>query len=129
MNIAEAIISRIIQDGSVSLTQLEQRAQDRAVSLSDLYTALDKVHRDKRVKRGVRKGEVYYEPASPPKTPVDHLKWVREHYPYPDNFIMPWPEWDLSWMFLKTKEERDAFLVEMKGRQAVYNKKRYEKAK
>lgn len=124
------IINRILLDEGVSLSQLEAKATLKGVPLNDLYTALDKVHRDKRIKRGVRGGVVYYEPAPPPKTPTDHLKWVRENYPYPSRdgvpaFVMPWPEWDLGFMFLKTKEERDLFMVEMKGRQAVYNKKRY----
>lgn len=134
MNIPEAIIARILQDKSVTLTQLEQLASKRAVSLSDLYVALDKVARDKRIKRGVRRGEVYYEPAPPPKTPTDHLKWVRENYPRPGQngvpeFVMPWIEWDLGFMFLKTKEERDLFISQMKGRPMMYTKKKYAQEK
>ena len=125
MNIAEAIISRILTDQSVTLTQLEQRATERAVSLSDLYVALDKVHRDKRIKRGVRQGEVYYEPAPPPKTPTDHLTWLRQNYPPMDstNDGSGIDLGDLSWMFLKTKEERDAFKTEMSGKPVGYNKR------
>lgn len=108
MDIAESIISRIIQDKSVTLTQLEQRAQDRAVSLSDLYAALDKVSRDKRIKRGVRQGDVYYEPAPAPKAPTDHLAWVRDNYvrmtPETSADHPAFADLDYSFLFLKPDE-------------------------
>lgn len=87
MNIPEAIIARILQDKSVTLTELEQLASKRAVSLSDLYAALDKVHRDKRIKRGVKGGEVYYIPTPPKAAAPDHQAFVRNNYPpmTPDN--------------------------------------------
>jgi len=138
MNIPEAIIARILQDKSVTLTQLEQLAHKRAVSLSELYTALEKVSRDKRIKQGVRKGEVYYEPAPPKKTPVDHLKWVRENYPDTSDITatgMPIPFYDPKYdgpspvygmehtLFVKKKNEELKRKVE--GDSRVYNKKRY----
>jgi hypothetical protein len=83
--LSNLIINRILQDGEVTLAQLEQRAQERAVSLSDLYQALTVVHRDKRIKRGVRQGEIVYTKATPPKSPTDHTAWVRTHYPKMDS--------------------------------------------
>jgi hypothetical protein len=138
MELHTLIINRILLDEGVSLSELEAKAETKGVCLQDLYTALDKVHKDKRIKRTVKGGEIHYTVAPPPKTPVDHFKWVRENYIRPHHCehqmeytdcesCKPFPHWDLSWMFLKTKEERDAFMVEMKGRQAVYNKKRYER--
>lgn len=127
MNIPEAIIARILQDKSVTLTELEQLATRRAVLLSDLYAALDKVHRDKRIKRGVRQGEVYYEPAPAPKTPTDHLAWSRHNYPrMTEETDGSGIDIDYSFLFLKTKEERDLFISQMSGRPIQYNRKHYE---
>lgn len=124
----ELIITRILNRGVVTLSELETRSKERGLSLSDLYAALDKVSRDKRIKRGVRQGDVYYEPASAAKAPTDHLAWVRQWYidnPYHCTEV-PFPEISYSHLFLKTKEERDLFISEMKGRPMMYNKKRYE---
>lgn len=68
----QLIITRILRDGHVTITQLEHRAHERGVLLSDLYAALDVVHRDKRIARGVSKGEVYYRPAATPKAPITY---------------------------------------------------------
>ena len=124
----ELIITRILNRGVVTLSELETRSKERGLSLSELYAALDKVSRDKRIKRGVRQGDVYYEPAPAAKPPTYHLAWVRQWYidnPYHCTEV-PFPEIDYSHLFLKTKEERDLFISEMKGRPMMYNKKRYE---
>lgn len=118
--VSSLIITKILRDKHVTLAQLETRANERGVSLDDLYNALDAVHRDRRIKRGVKGGEVYYTPAPPKATPVDHTAWVRAHYPWPGRddvppFIMPFPEIDMSWMFLRTREERDEYKAAAKG--------------
>lgn len=77
----ELIITRILNQGMVTLTQLEARAVERGLLLSDLYAALDKVHRDKRIKRGVKGGEVYYIPTPPKAAAPDHQAFVRNNYP------------------------------------------------
>lgn len=100
----ELIITRILNRGMVTLSELEDRATQRGLSLSDLYTALDKVHRDKRVKRGVRQGEVYYE-VSKPKTAFDHLTWVRNNYPPMDSTNDgSGIDVDFSYLFLSPEE-------------------------
>jgi hypothetical protein len=122
--LSKLLFNRIIQDGEVTLTRLEHLANQRGVSLSDLYTALETIHRDKRIARKVLKGEVVYTPAPKPKLPGSHLSWTDKHYPWPEKFVMPFPEIDVSFIFLKTKEERDAFKAEMSGR-PVYTKSKY----
>ena len=108
MSLSKLIITRILRDGHVTLTQLEHRATERGVLLSDLYSALDAVHRDKRIKRGVRGGEVYYEPAPPPKAPIDHLSWLRTNYPpmTPENDGSG-IEIDLSFLFMSPEEAKE----------------------
>jgi len=128
MSLSKLIVTRILQDGEVTLTQLENRAIERGLLLDDLYTALEAVHRNKSIARTVRQGEVVYMKKAPPKSPTDHLAWVRANYPWPDNFEMPFPEIDMSFLFLKTKEERDAFRAEMSGR-PVYTKQTWQKKK
>jgi hypothetical protein len=78
------IVNRILQDGEVTLSQLEHRATERGVSLSDLYQALNQVHRNKAIRRTVRQGEVVYLKALPPKEPGSHLSWVTANYPSMD---------------------------------------------
>lgn len=125
----ELIITRILNRGVVTLSELETRSKERGLSLSDLYAALDKVHRDKRIKRGVRQGEVYYEPAPAPKTPTDHLAWARHNYPrMTEETDGSGIDIDYSFLFLKTREERDAYLAEEKGMPVhMLNNKKYAK--
>lgn len=107
----QLITTRIIRDGSVTLSQLEHRATERGVSLSELYAALERVHRDKRVERTVKAGEVIYRKAMPKKSPLDHHTWLREHYPPMDETNDgSGIDIDLSWLFLKPDE-----LVEYKA--------------
>ena len=71
MEISEMIVTRILKDKLVTLTQLETKAVERNVSMQDLYFALDKVHNDKRIIKSARSsGEIIYKPAPPPKPKV-----------------------------------------------------------
>jgi hypothetical protein len=130
MNLSSLIITRIIKDGEVTLSQLEHRATERGVLLSDLYAALERVHRDRRITRNVSKGEVVYSKAVPKSvTLMTHLIWVRENYPYPDkDWQEPFPEIDLGAMFLRTKEERDEYKAAVSGRPVYMVKSRYDKS-
>jgi hypothetical protein len=126
--LSNLLVNRIIQDGEVTLTRFEHLANKRGVSLSELYSALDKVGRDKRIARKVLGGEVVY-CKHVPKTPTDHLRWVRENYPPMDETNDgSGIEIDLSWMFLKTKEERDEFKALASGK-PLYMVKKYGKRK
>jgi hypothetical protein len=122
------ITDYILKRTATTLTQLEGVVVSHGFTLDDLYTALEQVHRNKSIARTVRQGEVVYMKKAPPKSPTDHLAWVRANYPWPDNFEMPFPEIDMSFLFLKTKEERDAFKAEMSGR-PVYTKNTWQKKK
>lgn len=114
----ELIITRILNRGVVTLSELEDRATQRGLSLSDLYVALDKVHRDKRIVRKVLRGEVTYVPA-PKRSEVvnSHVTWFKENYP-PMTLENDGSgiDLDLSWMFLKTKEERDEYKALASGK-------------
>lgn len=123
----ELIITRILNRGVVTLTELESRATERGFSLSDLHAALDKVHRDKRIVRSTSKGEIVYKPAPKRSEVVNtHVTWVKENYPWPDaDWQEPFPEIDLGAMFLRTKEERDAYMAEASGRPVYMTKKKY----
>lgn len=121
----QLIITRILRDGHVTITQLEHRAHKRGVLLSDLYAALDVVHRDKRIKRGVSKGEVYYEVAKAKPTAISHTQWLTRNYPWPDNFEMPFPEIDMSYLFM-TPDEAKEYKAQAKG-MPVYMMKQYGK--
>jgi hypothetical protein len=114
--ISNRVTDYILKRTGTTLGQLEGVVVSAGLTLDELYTALETVHRDKRITRRVIKGEIVYTPTPEPKAPTDYLKWVREHYPYPDKFIMPFPEIDMSFMFLRTKEERDAYKAEASGR-------------
>lgn len=115
---SQLIITRILRDKHVTLTQLENRATERGVVLSDLYAALQEVHKDKRIKRGVKGGEVYYEPnVARTPNPNPHLDWLRDHYPpmneTNDGSGLPG---DYSYLFLRSQEERDEYRARINGR-------------
>lgn len=59
-DIAKLIVNRIITDGEVTISQLEARAKERGLLLFELYQALELIHRDKRVARTVKSGEIVY---------------------------------------------------------------------
>jgi hypothetical protein len=80
-SLSNLIITRILRDQMVTLSELEARASERGLLLSDLYAALAVVHRDKRIRRSVSKGEVVYCKAPPKAEPPDHQGWVRRNYP------------------------------------------------
>ena len=124
------ITDYILKRTATTLTQLEGVVVSHGFTLDELYTALEQVHRNKSIARTVRQGEVVYMKKAPPKSPTDHLAYVRNNYPpmTHENDGSGIDVGDLSWMFLKTKEERDAFKAEMSGR-SVYVKNKYGKKK
>jgi hypothetical protein len=120
------IINKILKEKTVSISSLEERAKQRCVSIEELYTVLERIHRDKRIRQTVAKGEIVYSPTPERRATVaTHLRWIKDNYPDTSDFEMPFPEIDMSYLFLKTKEERDAFKAEMKGQPVyMYAKKR-----
>lgn len=117
-------------NGLVSLEKILTVATAKGFSESEVLQALSGI--GKRLKSTVRGDVVYYQVPPEPKTPTDHLAWVRQWYkdnPYHCT-EMPFPEIDYSHLFLKTKEERDAYLAEAKGMPVhLLSKKKYGKTK
>lgn len=109
---------------------LEGIVLSKGFTLEQFYSALEKVHRDKRIIQTQRKDEVWYEPyVAPIAKPQPHLDWVKANYHWPGKngvpeFAMPFPEWDLSWIFLKP-EELEKYKAELKGTDYT-PKKKYE---
>ena len=126
MKLSERIIAYVQNHYPLSMSALECIVLSKGFTLDDFYTALEVVHKDKRIVQSTRRGEVWYSPAPEPtvvKTPT-HVEWLTNNYPYPDNFEMPFPEIGMSFLFLRTKEERDAFKAEMSGRPVYVNNKK-----
>jgi len=130
------ITDYILKRTATTLTQLEGVVVSHGFTLDDLYTALEAVHRNKSIARTVRQGEVVYMKKAPPKV---YTPPVLPPYPHPPqcehglrstacDHCRPFPEIDMSYLFLKTKEERDAFRAEMSGR-PVYTKNTWQKKK
>jgi len=96
------ILAAIRKNSPIAYSDLEARAVKRGVSLDELDTVLQAVHKDRRVKTKVSGDDIIYtwqEPKVKDITP--HLTWLRDNYPRPDPFIMPFPEIDMSWIVLK----------------------------
>lgn len=120
--LAEKLIKAIDKEGELSLDAIDARSIKHGIDMRVLDKALEVLHRNKHIDRRVKQGTVYYRiKVVKPVTPASHLAWVREHYPWPKEFVMPFPEWDLSFLFL-TPAEYKQYKIELKG---GYNKPHY----
>lgn len=102
-----------------SYSDIKARAAERGIDQGVLEDALRVLHRLKTIHRTVAGGDVQYvwkEVVKKPVTAVSHVEWLNEHYPRPEPFVMPFPEIDMSFMFLKTLEERQAYKEAAAGR-------------
>lgn len=98
----------------LSHQDLWERAQARGLSENEFEDLMASVCRDKRIKKTVQRNAVIYLFVPPKvKSPQSHIEWVNENYPRIE-YDMPFPEIDMSWMFLKPAEMK-AFKAEMKG--------------
>lgn len=98
---------------------IKSRAAERSIPPDVLEEALRVLHRLPQIHRTVAGGDVQYvwkEVVAKPVTVASHVTWVNEHYPWPEEFVMPFPEIDMSWMFLRTLEERQAYKSAAAGR-------------
>jgi len=64
---------------------------------------MESVCRDKRIKKKVVGDDVVYEYKEPVKKVNTDRLGLKDYYPRED-YEMPFPEWDLSYMFLKPAE-------------------------
>ena len=96
------ILAAIRKNSPIAYSDLEARAVKRGVSLDELDTVLATVHKDKRVKTKVSGDDIIYSWEEPKfKDPTPHMTWLRENYPWPDPFVMPFPHIDMSWIVMK----------------------------
>ena len=118
---AKKILKRIEEsEGDVSYTSLQERAIEKDISLDVLDAALEHLHRFKKVKQRVKGDEIMYraKPRAVPKDPFAVSTWMRENYPWPKpcgaegctglcKKCEPFPEMDLSFIFLKPQEMKE----------------------
>ena len=120
MTLKDRVIRYILRRNTTTLLELEGVCVSKGFTIDELYATLDAVHSDKRIQYNANaSGEITYRPAvTRTPSPATHLTWLRENYPTMDdtNDGSGIDVGDLSWLFLKTKKERDAFKAEMTGR-------------
>lgn len=126
--LAAKIIKRIGADGTTNYAALEARAKELEVPDAIFQAAMTIVHRSKKIERKVKGDDIVYS-VKVVKEPVVHTgaAWVTANYPWPENFEMPFPEIDLSHIFLRG-EEREKYKAEAKGRVYI-PKQKYEYAR
>ena len=106
MELHERIIKYIEKHHPISYTSIVNVAVGKGFNEYQVLNALDKI--GNKLKKIVRKEEVWYDlipTQTPIKTPT-HISWLTKNYPRPNNFIMPFPEIDLSHLFLKTLDHK-----------------------
>lgn len=133
MKLPDRIIDYILRaKKQVTLDQLVAKSTATGFSELDVLTALEQVHKDKRVQvRNLASGVTYSPAVSKPRTTQTHLQWIKNNYPTPDswnldskgNFIEPFPEIDMSWIVMSPDEIKE-FKAEMSGK-PMYIKKKY----
>ena len=127
MELKQRVIAYIIKNAPVTIDTIIEQATSKDYPELQVLNTLEQVHKDKRIKQTTKGGGIVYTlyTHKEPKA-LTHLQWIRNNYPPMDstNDGTGIDVGDLSWMFLKTKEERDAFKAEMSGK-PVYMKKKY----
>jgi hypothetical protein len=137
MELHERIIAYVQKHHPLRLSSLEGVVLSKGFTVTDLYTALEAVHRDKRITRKVLKGDIVYSPAVERTATVgSHVAWLTANYPHPHQcdhgvryttceHCAPFPDISYAGLFLKTKEERDAYKEAVTGRPR-YTKKKWQ---
>lgn len=124
----ERIITYVTKvDALVSLEKLLTVTAAKGFSEGEVLAALSSI--GNKLKTTVRGDTVYYQVPPIKKPPIDHLTWVRHNYPrMTEETDGSGIDIDYSFLFLKTKEERDAYLAEAKGMPVhMLNNKKYAK--
>lgn len=109
----------------VTLDAIVKGAMSKGVSYMDVLDALEYTHKDPRIARtasssGVVTYRKFTRAVGSSASGMTHLSWLRANYPWPGKngvppFEMPFPEIDMSWMFLKSHEERIAYKAAAKN--------------
>jgi hypothetical protein len=132
--LAEKLVLHIDAEKTTTFDKLEARALKHGIAMNVFDRAIEKLHKLPNIKRTVKLGTVHYElQAVKPKTgPILSGEWVAQHYPWPGKngippFVMPFPELDLSYLFMKPEEAED-YKAQMKGKR-TFKRKSYEHAR
>jgi len=133
VRLSKLIIDRITELGTVTYDQLLERAKEKNIEEGVFNNAIQRVHKKKTVLVKNVKGVLTYsiKPVVVETTP-SHVEWCKANYPYPGQnglpeFVMPFPEWDVSYIFL-TPDEFEEYKEAIRGGR-VYKRKRYQYAK
>lgn len=115
--LADKIAAFIIKEKGASYGAIKARASEKAIDPLVLEQALERLHRNPMIHRTMSGGDVQYSvKVVKPVGVATYVTWVRNNYPWPQDFVMPFPEIDMSWMFLRTLEERQAYKEAAAGR-------------
>ena len=126
MLLQDRIITYILKKQTTTLIELEGLVLDNQYTLDELFTALETVHRDKRITNTANaSGEITYRVASKKKSATPGTDWLRDHYPKMDSTNDgSGLEADYSYLFL-TPDELKQYKADARGVPAfMYNKKR-----
>lgn len=136
IKLSALIVERITEFGTITYDQLQARAVEKNIPQGIFDNAMQRVHKKRTILVKDIKGVLTYsmKPIVVEITP-DHVMWCKTNYPYTDsncvdehgNFVMAFPDWDLSWIFL-TPDELEEYKEAMRGGK-VYKRKRYEHAR
>ena len=129
ISICEKLVLYIGQNPKVSLDALEARAVKHGIAMSVFDQAVAHLHKLKGVKRTASSyGVVKYELQVEKKKDI-LVPWVNipGNYPRPGEngvpeFVMPFPSWDLSHIFL-TPTEMLEYRAKLKGKVFIRRKK------
>lgn len=116
MDLKERITAYIIKTAPVTMDTVIDVATAKGFTESEVLATLEQVHKDKRITQTASTdGVVTYKLTSVKERP-DPQAWLRANYPWPDkDWTPPFPEIDLGALFLRNKEERDAYTAAAKG--------------
>ena len=116
--LADLICTRIIKSGGMTLDQIEERAEEKGIDLDQLYEAMEIVAKRPKI---MVSGKKYKEK----KIIKDKLFVKNWKYPFPGrdgvpSFVMPFPEIDMSFIFL-SPEDMKQYKIDLKGGYAGRN--------
>lgn len=129
-DLATKIITRILTDTGSTYDKLEARAVAKGINMNTFQAAMVIVHRSKLIEQSVKFGVIQYKVAvAKPAQPPVGTSWLSLNYPRPGVgdvpvFEMPFPEIDMSHLFLKG-EDLERYKCEAKGRPYVPGKRKY----
>lgn len=133
VRLAKLIIDRITELKTVTYDELLARANEKNIEQGVFNNAMQRVHKKKTVLVKDIKGVLTYsiKPVEVAATP-SHVEWCKANYPYPGvdgipEFVMPFPEWDVSYIFL-TPDELEEYKEAIRGGR-VYKRKKWEYGK